>query len=218
MSIRVAIWPSGTRVTWRSLSWGEYRKIKSLPGPPAEKALEVYTLCVTEGPRPDEIAAGIMMWLSQYELDSSPFSGSFQTLSGPLQQIRDKVSSTYLLSAQAFIAAVFKIPFEKMDEWDSDTFLTRIAQAEFMSGVPLNPVDPMAIKSGKSKIKQGKKPLTNAQQIAIDRRFGAGAAEKYNANSILKGGGKPSQQEDKEVETFTYTNDKVNRDGTRKTG
>src|SRR5665213_2707645 len=217
MSIRVATWPNGTRVAWRSLSWGEYRKIVSLQGPPAEKAFETYTLCVTDGPRPDRIAAGIMMWLWQYELENSPFSGSFKSISGPLQEFRDRVHDKYLLSAQAFIAAVFKIPFEKMDEWDSDTFLTRLAQAELMSGVPLNPVDPTATQSGssKGKLARPKKSLTNAQQMAVDKKYGVGTAEKYNENTIREGGGKPSQQSETDVETFTYTNDKANPNRTR---
>jgi hypothetical protein len=158
-----------------------------------------------------------MMWLWQYELENSPFSGSFNSISGPLQEFRDRVHNKYLLSAQAFIAAVFKIPFEKMDDWDSDTFLTRLAQAELMSGVPLNPVDPTATQLGvpTGKLARPKKPLTNIQQMAVDRKYGAGSAEKYNRHAILEGGGKPSQQQEKEVETFTYTNDKANPNRTR---
>lgn len=172
MSTRVATWPIGTRVTWRGLTWGEYRKIQSLQEPPAVKALEVYNLCKIEGPRPDEVSAGIMMWIFQYELEKSPFSGSFTAISGPLQQSREKVTNTYLLSAQAFIASVFKVPFEKMDEWNSDMFLCRLAQAEFIAGVPLNPVDPAVSKPNAlvDKGKRPKKPLTTAQQIAFERR------------------------------------------------
>lgn len=172
MSIRVATWPSGTRVSWRSLAWGEYNRINSLQVSFFEKAFEIYTLCLVSGPPPEVVTAGIMSWIAQDELEKSPFSGTFKTISLPLEQARAKVTSTYLLSAQAFIASVFKIPFEKMNDWDSDTFLCRLAQAEFVSGVPLNPVDTTAAPVGSSGSKNTKlkKPLTNAQQIAIDRK------------------------------------------------
>lgn len=178
MSIRVAVWPSGTCITWRPMSWGEYRKIQSLQEPPAAKALEVYTLCRVEGPYPDKVMAGPMMWIFQYELENSPFSGSFQTLSLPLEQARAKLAGTYLLTAQAFISSVFKIPFEKMEEWDAETFLLRVAQAEFIAGVPLNPVDPKTIKSPKmgqgNKANPNKKQLTTTQQMALDRSIRSG--------------------------------------------
>lgn len=182
MSIRAATWPSGTRIVWRGLSWGQYREVHSHQGPPAEKALKVYQYCVTEGLAPEQIPAGIMMWLYQYEMENSPFSGSFRAISGPLQKYREKITGTYLLSAQAFIASVFKIPFEKMDEWDTETFLTRLAQAEFVSGVPLNPVDPTTTAKGasgnKMETRRPKKPLTEVQQIALER---------HNDRSNIKG-------------------------------
>lgn len=168
MPTRAAIWPSGTRVVWRDLTWGEHRKVRSHQGPPAEKALEVYQTCVLEGPEPDRVPAGIMMWIFQVTIEQSPFSGTLKSLSLPLEEKRQRVTGSFLLSAQALIASVFKVPFETMDTWDGDTFLTRIAQAEFIAGVPLNPVDPNAKKQGNKK--RPKKPLTNAQQMAIDRK------------------------------------------------
>ena len=170
MTTRAATWPSGTRVVWRDLTWGEYRDARSRQGPPAEVALHVYKLCVVHGPRPEEIPAGIMMWIYKDQLEKSPFSGSFQTLSLPLENARKKVTDSYLLCAQAFIASVFKIPIEVMDGWDSETLLTRLAQAEFVSGVPLNPMDPKSVKDSKSKLQRKKKQLTDAQQIALERR------------------------------------------------
>jgi hypothetical protein len=170
MTIRAATWPSGTRITWRSLTWGEYRDVRGAQGPPAEKALQVYTLCLLDGPGPDQVPAGIMMWLYQDSLEKSPFSGSFQSLSGPLQWHREKVTNTYLLCAQALIASVLRVPFEVMDTWDAETFFTRVAQAEFIAGVPLNPVDPTAVASPqRDKVKPPKKAFTPAQQTAIER-------------------------------------------------
>jgi len=169
MMTRAATWPSGTRIVWRSLTWGEYRDVRSRQGPPAEKALQVYELCIIDGPRPDEIPAGIMMWLYQDTLEKSPFSGSFQAISGPLQWHREKISNTYLLCAQALVASVLRVPFEVMDTWDAETFFTRVAQAEFIAGVPLNPVDPSTVVPDKVGSKRTKKPFTPAQEIAIKR-------------------------------------------------
>jgi hypothetical protein len=148
-----------------------------------------------------------MMWIYQDELENNPFNGSFKSLIIPLQNSREKVSSTYLLSAQAFIASVFKIPFEAMDGWDSETFLCRLAQAEFVSGVPLNPVDPTAPQHGLSggKGKKPKRQLTPAQQKVVDKKYGAGTAEQYNADTVRSQGQVPSKQMERDSETFTYT-------------
>lgn len=200
MSTRAATWPSGIRVVWRTLTWGEYRKVSSIQGPPAEKALEVYKLSIVDGPRVDEIPAGIMMWVFRKQMDENPFSGTFQTLSGPLQQARDNVTGSFLLTAQGLIASVLRVPFEIMESWDSETFLTRLAQAEFIAGVPLNPVDPNAAKNKKGAARRQKKPLTKIQQMAVDRRYGPGSAD-----ALREQGDKPSQVKDTEVETFSYT-------------
>lgn len=207
MTVRVATWPSGTRVSWRSPSWGEYKEVNSFHGPPAERAQKLYELIKIDGPSIDRVPAGIPMWLLQYEMENSAFSGTFQALSQQLEQFRNKVRDTYLLSAQAYIASVFKVPFEKMDEWDSDTFLTRLAQAELVSGSTLNPMDPQASKSRNSKVdaKRPKKPLTPTQQKVVDNKFGAGTSERYNADQIRNSGSKPSQQTNQDVENFTYT-------------
>lgn len=176
MITRAAVWPSGTRVVWRSLTWGEYRDLKSLQGVPAEKALEVYKLVLLDGPGPDKVPAGIMLWIGNHELEQTPFGGAFQILNKSLQEARAKVQTSYLLSAQAFISSVFKIPFGDMNAWDSDTFLQRLAQAEFVSGVPLNPVDPSAPVSKELRQSRKKKPLNNTQQMAVERKYGPGSA------------------------------------------
>lgn len=169
MSIRAATWPSGTRVVFRDLTWGEYQKARSHQGSSAERALDVYTLCLIDGPSPNVVTAGIMMWICLEEMEKSPFSGTFRAISLPLAQAREKVTGTFLLSAQAFIASVLRVPFEIMETWDGDTFLTRLAQAEFVSGVPLNPLDPTAPAAPNQK-KVGKRPLSPAQQIAVERK------------------------------------------------
>ena len=203
-----ATWPDGISVVFRSLSWGEFRKVQSLQGSPAEKALEVYKCCLVEGPTVERIPAGIMMWVYQTEMTQSPFAGSFQALSVPLQEIRNTVTNNYLLCAQAMIASVFKIPFTEMDTWDSDTFFTRLAQAEFVSGVPLNPVDPSVPVDKKGRpMKKLKKQLTTAQALAIDKKYGAGSADRFNADTIRDGGEKPSRQVDIDKETFSYQKD-----------
>jgi hypothetical protein len=166
MVVRFATWPSGTSVSWRSLTWGEYKRIQSLQACPAEKALEVYNLVMISGPDPAELLAGIMMWIYQNEMTNTPFTGEFTTISRPLAESREKVKS-FLYCAQAFVASVFKIPFEVIDTWDSETLLTRVAQAEFVSGVPLNPTNP---NTSPEAAKKPKKELTKTQQIAVDRK------------------------------------------------
>lgn len=180
-----AIWPSGVSVTYRSLTWGEFREIGSLQGSSAEKALELYKKCVVDGPREDRVPAGIMMWLFNNEFGQNPFTGSFHAISAPLQQTRDAVTGSYLLCAQAMIASVFKIPFDIMDTWDAKTFLTRLSQAEFIAGVPLNPVDPSVPQDKKNSKGRPKKSLTQAQQMAVERH--------QNDRSNVKGPRGPAQ-------------------------
>jgi hypothetical protein len=136
------------------------------------------------------------------ELENSPFSGSFQNLSLPLEESRNKIRSNYLLSAQAFIASVFKIPFEDMNDWDADTLLTRLAQAEFVSGVPLNPVDPKTKKTNKKAPRPSK--LTETQRKVMERSHPE--AVSYNTKDVIDHGEQPSQlRETERSETFTYT-------------
>lgn len=172
-------------VTWRSIQWGEYRKIRSLQAMPAEKALEVYKLVKLEGPDADTLPSGIMMWIYRYEMEENPFSGDFKKISGPLEQKRQEVIGNYLISVQGFIASVFKTPFAEMDTWDSETLLRRLAQAEFFTGVTLNPTNPDA-PTGKL-TKKPKKSLTPAQEKAVERR-----QEYVKSNSYSRGQTAPS--------------------------
>jgi hypothetical protein len=57
-----------------------------------------------------------------------------------------------------------------MDSWDQETFLKRLAQAEFISGRPLDPVDPKATKAPDMKQKRPRKELTASQIEALKRR------------------------------------------------
>jgi hypothetical protein len=201
MTTRAATWPSGTRVVWRSLTWGEFREIRSLRGTPAEIALAVYQTCLLEGPPPELVPAGAMLWISRDELENSPFAGSFTSLSRALQQIRNTLPNDYLLCAQAFIASVFKIPFGDMDDWDANTLLTRLAQAEFVSGVPLNPVDPKASKSRGHKKGAPASKMTDAQRKILDKRGTPAPTTK----DLIEHGEKPSKHREQETETFSYT-------------
>jgi len=197
-----ATWPSGT-ITFRSLAWGEYREIRSLLAPPAEKALQVYNKCIVSGPTVDRVAAGIMIWVYQKAYLDSPFSGSFPSISQALEHGRVAVGSAYLLTAQAMIASVFKVPFETMDQWDSDRFFTRLAQAEFISGVPLNPIDPAVPLDKKGRPKKQKKAFTDAQKIAIERKYGSSAVPA-SAAEVRDAGRKPSQERTTDVKQYEW--------------
>jgi len=201
MTTRAATWPSGTRVVWRSLAWGEFRELHALNVTPAERALLVYQACVIEGPPPETLPAGIMMWICMDELENTPFSGSFQNLSLPLEESRAKVRGNYLLSAQAFIASVFKIPFGDMDDWDANTLLTRLAQAEFVSGVPLNPVDPKAAKTAKGRPAARLSKLTDTHRKILEKR----GTPVPTTQDLIERGEKPSKHREQETETFRYT-------------
>lgn len=167
MANRIATWPSGTRVVWRPLTWAEFKKARSYKGPEAVQALELYRLCKLEGPAPEFLPAGPMLWIRKYELEQSPFTGDFTKLSSQLQKSRDDVSNSYLIAAQALIVAMFRIPFSEVEGWDADTFLRRLAQAEFIAGKPLDPINPAATPNAPSK---PRKQLTSRQALSLKRK------------------------------------------------
>lgn len=175
MANRIGIWPSGTKVVWRPLSWGEYQKMNSLSSSKEENAVELYKLCRISGPATEKVTAGIVSWIYNYEMKGSFFSGDFQKVVNALHKNREWLSTNYIHAAQALIGHVFHTPFEEMKNWDEDTFLHRLVQAEFISGKPLDPVN-NSVKEVSSNKRQ-KKQLTEAQRLAIERR---GQRDKTN--------------------------------------
>jgi hypothetical protein len=159
MSFRKATWPSGTLVIWRPLTWTEFRFIAEGDGPVWAKYLQVYETCLQQGPRVDVVGYGIVEWIGKYELLNSPFTGNYKTIVKSLQEKRAWVTGSYLNSARALVSAIFKYRFEEIDDWDADKFMSRLAQAEFVMGRPLEPSDPDAVETvdkpggGKGKVK-----------------------------------------------------------------
>lgn len=136
-----ADWNDGTRVRWRSLRWREYESV-TRESIPAVQALEIYKTCLLAGPVPEMVPAGVMLWIAQFELKRCVFGGQYAVIQKELENSRQKLVSNWLIGARAMISALFRYSFEEIDSWDSETFMERVAQAEFVSGRPLEPSNP----------------------------------------------------------------------------
>ena len=140
-----AVWPSGLRVVWHGLSWADFNRLQSQSDTrPMGLYLEVYRTCVLEGPPPDQVPAGVMVWIGRRELEQSPFTGQYQPIKNLLEAKRAQVRGNYLLLASAVISNVLHVPMETISLWDADEVFTRLAQAESLVGKPVEPADPKA--------------------------------------------------------------------------
>lgn len=161
-----ATWPDGTRVQWRSLSWGEFRRIEHIQ-PVQAAAVQVYKTCVTAGPAVENVPAGVMMYVAEHELVKSPYSREYAPVKISLDRARQKLASSWMFSARALVAGIFRYSFEEIDTWDAQTFMDRVAQAEMVSGRTIDPADP---KAPKNQPKTAKK--INPRLLEIARKKG----------------------------------------------
>ena len=157
-----ATWASGTRVRWRTPTWKEFQGLYRSADPRPVRNLKFYQLCVVEGPRPDQVPAGIVAWLGVNMLDQSPFTGQLEPLQQYLQLSRSWFQSSYLENAKALIAGTFRYSFEEIEGWDAEIFFKRLAAAEFLVNRGLDPADPGATKE--------QRQMTDAQRRQADKQ------------------------------------------------
>jgi hypothetical protein len=173
----VAKWRDGYQVVWRNLTWAEYKRFKDLYAEspfaePMDVALNIYQLVYIKGPDPKIVPAGIAAFITKQQMHNNPYSGRYEDIAPAVAMARQIVMSDYLLSAKALIASTLNYRPEEIENWDPNTFFLRLAQAEVASGRTFDPVDPKAPKDTKGQpIPQKKphRPLTQAQQQAIER-------------------------------------------------
>lgn len=177
MSQYVARWRDGYQVVWRNLTWAEYRTFQkryeeSPFEEPMDVALDIYRLVYLKGPDPKVVPAGIAAFITKQQMRNNPFSGRYTDLMPAVAMARQIVNSDYLLSAKGLIAATLNYKPEEVDGWEPNTFFLRLAQAEVASGRTFDPVDPRTPKDAKGNPVNKKpphRPLTQAQQNAMDR-------------------------------------------------
>jgi hypothetical protein len=165
-------------IQWKSLTWVEYKKFQESTNfkSPMAVSNDIYRACIITGPDVQTATAGVIEFVVKHVFQGSAFTGSYQILDEKINGARQKLNDNYLLSATAVISSIFGYKFEEIDAWDEDTFLIRLAQAEFVAGKPLNvgkdetitqEVQPTPINT-----KKPKKELTMAQQMVLDRTRG----------------------------------------------
>lgn len=168
-----------TRVRWRNLTWKEYREIQSRCSSLAEMYFEAYRTCLLTGPTPETVIAGISFFVGQHQIDNNPFSGEFSAINKALKVGREE-GSGYLNRSKAVVAWAFRYPFEEIDHWEASVFFERLAQAEYILGKPLDPVNPDAPQDPQEKTAR---PMNSNQKDqlrrkqAVERRRGAGVSK-----------------------------------------
>ena len=133
-------------VRWRDLTWKEYQQFTGARRIPAVLYSEIYEKVLVEGPSLALVPAGIVEWIGRQQFDQNPFSWKYPPIRASIDQSRAKVQSSWLTIARAVVASVFHYSFEEIDEWPSELFFERVAQAELLTGSPLEPSDPKAPK------------------------------------------------------------------------
>lgn len=178
MTQYLARWKSGVSVVWRGLTWAEYRQYtqRLTFESPMEVYIDLYRALLVEGPDITEAPAGVVDFIARSMLETNPFSGEYQYVKHALDARRNV--QDWLAHAKALVAGVFRYTFEEIDSWDADTFFDRVAKAEFLAGKRLDPEDPQVIAAAAETAKapghpkpgpRQKKPLTQAQQLVLDR-------------------------------------------------
>jgi hypothetical protein len=134
-------------------------------------AMDVYKTVLIDGPDPKFVPAGIPGYICKQQLLNNPFSGRYEDIAPAVELSRKVVSTNYLLSAKALIAATLNYKPEEIDNWDPNTFFLRLAQTEIACGRTFDPVNPRILKDSKGNPVPPsiKNPLTPAQQKALDR-------------------------------------------------
>lgn len=177
MSQYVAEWRDGFQVVWRNLTWKEYQSFKtryeSSPfAEPMDVALDIYRTVYIKGPDPKFAPAGIPGFICKQQMANNPFSGRYEDIAPAVEIARRVVTGDYMMCAKAIIAATLNYRPEEIDTWDPTTFFLRLAQAEIANGRTFDPINPKAPKDAHGNplpLKKQHKPLSPAQQKAIDR-------------------------------------------------
>jgi hypothetical protein len=164
-----AQWADGTVVRWRALSWVEYRRFQHrVSALDATTVCDIYTTCVIQGPPPERVPAGVAQFICEQLLEGNPFGGDAKLLKQAVSQARQQLQNSYFLQARALIMRAFHCSFEDIDKWDASLFFERLAMAEMIVGVNVEPVDPRAAKDHQSKIPAAR-PMNITQAIAAER-------------------------------------------------
>lgn len=175
----VAGWKSGVAVSWRAITWAEYRQFtQSMTHKlPMEVYIDLYRAVLLEGPDITEAPAGVVEFVGKAMLARNPFGGQFDDIKHAVDLKRN--SQDFLENAKTLIAGLFRYTFEEIDQWDADTFFDRYAKAEFLSGKQLDPVKmptpeelaaaAAAKKRPKERPKPPKKEMTEGQKLAWER-------------------------------------------------
>jgi len=145
-------------VKWRDLNYSELQGFRQTREHSRIVFTRIYEACVVDGPSLDDIPAGIAVWIAKQQLEQNPFNGRYETIAPALEAARSKVTANWRKAACAVVAGTFRYSLEEIDSWPPDVFLERLAMAELLTGIPVNPADPKA----PQKQKPGKTPARPA--------------------------------------------------------
>lgn len=131
----LARWPDYT-IKFRLLTFREVQTALQLDVPQASRDAWVYEKAILEGPALDQVPAGIMCWVGYFLVDQSPFTGQAELIQTHTKLARQVFGQSWMEHARALLAGTFRYTFEEVDTWDQETFFSRLAAAEYLTGGP----------------------------------------------------------------------------------
>jgi hypothetical protein len=163
-----ALWPAWGQISWRTLSWAEYKSYSNRYDPrcPMSVYIDIYRACVILGPNIEDATAGIVSFIGEFCFHGSAFSEDFTIVNAKLNQARSKVTNSYLYHLKSMMVSMYKYTFEQIDTWDDETFMNRAAAMELIIGKAINPQDSNA---KPEEPKQGPRPVSETVQHIAKR-------------------------------------------------
>ena len=140
--------PDGTAIHWRSLKWGEYRKITSAlkieEGPAIWHLYDaVAGLCVVDFDCPiadeyDDLPAGVIDAVAETILQETGFIPTRDLVQKQINKARERALKDYYHTGVAYICTAFHYKPSEVDEFTVDEFMDHLVMTEIALGADIN--------------------------------------------------------------------------------
>lgn len=139
--------PDGTKVHWRALTWGEYRKLSTLKienGPAIWYLYDaVAGLCVIDFECPiadeyDDLPAGVIEAIGETILEQTGFIPTKDLVQRQIDSARGRIQKDYYHTAVAYICTAFNYKPKEVDDFTIEEFMDHLAMAEVALGADIS--------------------------------------------------------------------------------
>lgn len=147
--------PDGTAVSWRPLTWGEYRQLTANlnieEGPAIWHLYDAIAgLCFLDWDSPlvdsnlpkeeqlDDFPAGVITCISEHILERTGFIPTRDLVQKQIDSARGRIQSDYYATGVAYICAAFHYRPHEVDEFTLEEFMNHLAMAEVALGADIS--------------------------------------------------------------------------------